>query len=697
MNTLTSRIRRLCGWVALATAATLSPMPPVSAADTLRYGADHSFAPFEFVDAAGQPAGFQIELVRAVGRIAGLDIRIVQQGWTEIEAEFRAGRVDAIAMSHARSREAWALFLRPHATPAMAIYHLTGSHVPVSIAELAGHEFAVPDGEAMRETLAELFSDPAFRFIALPGPRAALEALRDGRVRYALALRTQGDALLATGSFPTVSASNFSLRLQAYGFAVAPGATALKGRLEQALDQMEQSGELDALRVKWLSSERSVAENQALQRKISREEWGFGLLGALGALLIAALALVLRRHVGHLRRERRQRRELENALTEARTRLSRLFTHSPDCMLIIERSSLRIADVNEALCSLLGAPRARLIGEAATALPGIVDAAAVESLHRMMNTGGALAGAPLKLRSADGSMRDCLVNAEAFTENQTAFSLVVIRDISAQLARDEDMRRGYETLMESARARAEDLEAQLHSARQGQAHTQDELQSYTAAVSHDLRSPLRAIMGFSEAVREDLKAGLLAEADRHAERIGRSARRMDLMLEGLTRLARLGQSEPLRITVDMTQLAREAWEMAMAAEPGRHIQFRGDAMPPAGADPDLMMVVWQNLLDNAIKYTTRRAEAKVAADAFEEGGRIWYRVADNGAGFDMKYADKLFKPFQRLHTAEEFPGTGIGLTMVRRIVERHGGEIRARGTINVGAVLEFTLTPAPGN
>lgn len=690
-----SQLKRPLAWATLALFAAITWANTAFASGTIRYGADRAFAPFEFADAQGRPAGFQIDLVRAIGRMAGLDVEIVQQEWPAIEADFKAGRLDVIAMSQTRGRQAWALFLQPHATPAMAIYYRYGSHVPVSMAELAGHPVAVHESEAMRETLAAFFTDPAFRLLATGSPLEALEAVRNGSASYALTLRAFGDGLVAAGKVPGVKASAFNLRLQAYGFAVKPGEEKLKSRLEQALNQMDQSGELEALRVKWLSSERDVAEKLNLEQRIRFEERGFGLLTGLGGLLAAALAYGLWKYARRLRRENQRRREVEQALNEARERLTRLFTHSPDCLLIVARDSLRIVDVNQALCRLLGTTREALVGQAATALPHLVDTGAVHALHSLMDADGAITAVPLELRRDDGTVLNCLISSEIFIENGASFSLSMIRDISAQLRESEEMRRDYESLAESARAQSSELQARLRETEQRLAQADGELQSFTAAVSHDLRSPLRAIMGFSGAVREDLKAGLVAEAERHAERIDRAAHRMDVMLEGLTRLARMGHAALLLVNLDMEQLAGEAWDLVIATEPGRAIQFGIAPLPPANADRELVMLIWQNLLGNAAKYTARRVDARVGADAFEEDGRTWYRVTDNGAGFDMQYADKLFNPFQRLHSAEEFAGTGIGLSVVRRIVRRHGGDIRARGSVGVGAVFEFTLAAAP--
>jgi signal transduction histidine kinase len=210
-------------------------------------------------------------------------------------------------------------------------------------------------------------------------------------------------------------------------------------------------------------------------------------------------------------------------------------------------------------------------------------------------------------------------------------------------------------------------------------------------MSHDLRAPLRAIRGFSAFLQQDVQAGRFEEAANYANRIERAARRMDEMVEALTRLSRAANCQLHRERVDMAEQAREAWGIVGEAEPQREVTLLIADLPPAMGDPPLLAQVWQNLLGNAFKYTAPVSPAKVGVDAFEEDGRQWYRVSDNGAGFDMSLAKHLFEPFRRLHPESAFAGTGIGLSIVRRIVRRHGGEIRARGNVGVGAVFEFTL------
>jgi len=305
----------------------------------------------------------------------------------------------------------------------------------------------------------------------------------------------------------------------------------------------------------------------------------------------------------------------------------------------------------------------------------------------MLRRDGAIDSAPLQILRADGEVRYCLVSTEVFAVAGQRQAFSIIRDVSEQLRANSELRSGYEALAASVREQARVLSTVQASL----ARADRELQGLASSVSHDLRAPLRAIRGFSGLLKGDLEAGHLDEAVAHIQRIDRAAQRMDEMIDALTRLARAGHGSIDRSAVDMAQLAREAWALVTATDPARHVALAVGELPPAVGDRPLLAQVWQNLLANAFKYTARAAVAKVGVDAFLDNGRQWFRVTDNGAGFDMSSAGHLFEPFRRLHSEHDFPGTGIGLSVVRRIVLRHGGDIRARGNLGVGAVFEFTL------
>jgi PAS domain S-box-containing protein len=219
-----------------------------------------------------------------------------------------------------------------------------------------------------------------------------------------------------------------------------------------------------------------------------------------------------------------------------------------------------------------------------------------------------------------------------------------------------------------------------------------ELESFTASVSHDLRAPARHIDGYASLLLEE--AGeLKPDTIGTLQRIVRAAKRMNTLIDDLLSLARTGTQELNKSDFDMQALVKEVVEEIDPRSSASRICWKIDALPPAHGDPALVRVMLQNLLANAVKYSSKREQAKIEVGARKsESGAAEFFVHDNGAGFDMAYSDKLFCVFSRLHSEREFEGTGIGLATVQRIVNRHGGRIRAHGKPGEGAEFSFTLT-----
>ena len=223
-------------------------------------------------------------------------------------------------------------------------------------------------------------------------------------------------------------------------------------------------------------------------------------------------------------------------------------------------------------------------------------------------------------------------------------------------------------------------------------HANKELESFSYSVSHDLRAPLRAIDGFSRILQEEYDAILGEEGRRYTETIGRNAVRMGQLISDILDFSRMSRREIAVTPVDMTALAREVYEEVRGAAPAeRNIVLHLGDLPPARGDQALLRQVWVNLLSNAVKYTGPTPEAVIEVGGSQAGDENTYRVKDNGVGFDMRYVDKLFGVFQRLHSDGEFEGTGIGLAIVKRIVARHGGRVWAESKPGEGSTLHFTL------
>jgi light-regulated signal transduction histidine kinase (bacteriophytochrome) len=220
-----------------------------------------------------------------------------------------------------------------------------------------------------------------------------------------------------------------------------------------------------------------------------------------------------------------------------------------------------------------------------------------------------------------------------------------------------------------------------------------ELETFAYSVSHDLRAPLRAVDGFSKALLDDYGEELDDEGRHYLERLRAGALRMGNLIDEILQLSRLSRHPFARAPVDLSALAGEVVAELNTAEPDRRVQVEIQDGLLAEADPGLAQGVLQNLLANAYKFTSKTESPRIRFGAVEQDGVPVYFVADNGAGFDMAHADRLFRPFHRLHRESEFPGDGIGLATVLRAVHRHGGVIWAQGAVNEGATFHFSLTP----
>jgi light-regulated signal transduction histidine kinase (bacteriophytochrome) len=236
-----------------------------------------------------------------------------------------------------------------------------------------------------------------------------------------------------------------------------------------------------------------------------------------------------------------------------------------------------------------------------------------------------------------------------------------------------------------------DLEERVRERTRQLEEANEELRSFAYSVSHDLRAPVRAIGGYSQVVLEDY-APLLDDAGRLAlERLQANAIRMGQMIDDMLHLARVSHEQLRLRPADLSALAKEIVVELREQQPDRNLDIRIADRLIADADPDLMRIALTNLLSNAVKFTGNQPAPKIDFASETRGEEIVYYVRDNGAGFDMAYVDSAFRPFERLHSQDEFPGTGIGLATVQRAILRHGGRIWAEASVDRGATFFFTL------
>lgn len=300
-------------------------------------------------------------------------------------------------------------------------------------------------------------------------------------------------------------------------------------------------------------------------------------------------------------------------------------------------------------------------------------------------------GAWLGSRRITAPLADVTTTAEAIAAGDMERRVGVHGD--DELGR---LARSFNTMAEQVARSQHHLEDQVNQRTQALEATNAELESFSYSVSHDLRAPLRAIHGFARILLEDHHANLDPEAQRLLGVIDQNTRRMGQLIDDLLAFSRLGRKELTTRTVDMEELTRTVVEEVRRgeAELGRNgsLEIQIGPLPQARGDRALLRQVMSNLVQNAAKFTRGRQDARIEVGARGDGNDTVYFVKDNGAGFDPRFTDKLFGVFQRLHTTEQFDGTGVGLAIVKRIVQRHGGRVWAEGLLNQGATFYFTVS-----
>nr|WP_269330075.1 ATP-binding protein [Kineosporia babensis] len=311
----------------------------------------------------------------------------------------------------------------------------------------------------------------------------------------------------------------------------------------------------------------------------------------------------------------------------------------------------------------------------------------------------------------DGSVFWAHASISAMRDDQGRLQgyVKVTHDVSEQRA----LQQASQELTELLEERVAERTVQLEQKNADLAAVNAELEAFSYSVSHDLRAPLRAMSGFARIMAEDYAGQMPEEATKYLTKITDNAEHMGNLIDALLSFSRMQRQQMQSQKIDMAALAQECWDALAPAREGRRIEFVLAPLPPAYGDRRLIQQVWMNLLDNAIKYTGQREQARVQVRAevaeqdeaaLQDHSRpdplpvpdtVMYLVKDNGAGFDMRYVAKIGQVFQRLHHNDEFTGTGIGLALSQRIVQRHGGQLSAVGEIGVGATMGFTL-PSPG-
>jgi PAS domain S-box-containing protein len=373
------------------------------------------------------------------------------------------------------------------------------------------------------------------------------------------------------------------------------------------------------------------------------------------------------------------RKKSEEALIESENKFRTIFENNSAAMAIIEADT-KISMVNEAYCQISGYSKEEVIGMSWTQQipPEDIDRLTEYNRRRLINPNDAPDKYEFTFYHKNGDIKHALMSVALIQGNRQIVSSFV--DITSQKQAEEEVHKLNNILEHRIRERTLQLE-----------ESNKELEAFSYSVSHDLRSPLRHISGFVDLLTNRYKESLPEKAIHYLDVISDSTRQMGVLIDDLLQFSRTGRQEIIHTELDMNKILQEALDSLKHETTGRNIKWIISPLPRVVGDYNLLRLVWINLLSNAVKFTRAKKKARIEIGSREESNEHQFCIRDNGAGFDMQYVHKLFGVFQRLHSSEEFEGTGIGLANVRRIIAKHGGRTWAEAELDKGATFYFTL------
>ena len=379
-------------------------------------------------------------------------------------------------------------------------------------------------------------------------------------------------------------------------------------------------------------------------------------------------------------------KRIHDALRESEARYRSLFDHANDAIYLINPSRREVVDCNQKAADLAGVAREHQMNMCIDPLfcPNVStqmgDQAGEKCIATLQHDSDAYVSENRFMQTSNGKLVPVEIHTASVELNGEVLVLAIVRDITERKEAELKLRQYSEQLEELVANRTMELAA-----------ANQELEAFTYSVSHDLRAPLRAMHGYSEALSQDYGDKLDGTALHYLRSIQGASNKMDQLIDDLLLLARVTRTELQKRVVDLSSLARDVAVEIQQGAPKRDVDWIIAASCEARGDPGLLTIALDNLLGNAWKFTRNVQHAVIEFGRFKDGGELVHFVRDNGAGFNMEYADRLFGVFQRLHSARDFDGTGIGLSIVHRIIHRHGGRIWAQSRPGEGATFYFVL------
>ncbi len=697
--------------------------------DTILIGSEPDYPPYCIVDEDGQPDGFSIELFMAAAKAAGLQVKIKIGIWEVIKNELADGKIDALPLvGRTPEREEIFGFTLPYLKLHGAVFVRKDTKDIHSLRDLTEKKLIIMKGDnadeyARRMNLSEdIINTNTFE--------EAFQMLANGEGDAVITQRIMGLRLLENMEISTIKPLDIQLPefRQDFCFAVKKGNQKLLNQLNEGLSVVIANDTYQQIYFKWFGP--------AIKEELSTEDIvriALFIFFPLVIILVVLWVLLLRKEVK--RRTRRLRNEItnhKNTWHELTLKQEKLAASEDQIRLLLDSTAEGIYGIDEnGDCTLINKSAIQILGyESDTE---IIGKNMHNQIHHTKVDGSpypknecAIYNSLIQGRGAhvddevlwkkDGSNFQAEYYSYPIQQHEKVVGAVVtFWDITEKKRTEKELIKLTEELELTVKKRTAELNekvlkldksqqamlfmvedlnritAELKNERRKLELSNKELEAFTYSVSHDLRAPMRAINGFSNFLLEDYADKLDQEGRRYLDTIKKNAIKMDKLITDLLSLSRVTKADLVYTTVDMEQMATRAFEDMATTNEKQDFNLKIINLPSIKGDVTLLTQVWQNLIGNALKYSSNSIEKNIEITATDSKNEVVYKISDSGAGFNEKYKDKLFGMFQRLHRDNEFEGTGVGLAIVKRIIIRHGGRVWAEGEVGQGARFYFAL------
>lgn len=657
--------------------------PAAEASGTIVLVIHEDLPPYEYIDAEGLPAGFTKDIVEAVARDMALNLTVIgfSSGTGLPEVPEGVSIVTPVFVEiNASGPPSFHVPLIP------VEYVLMRKSPDLPGLRKPGQILVIPRRGAM-ETLGT-YIPPGAGFRSVDTTTDVLTQLELGLADGAIVDRVQGKYLIQYAGFHNISetdefALTGSYRLAVTGADGTPdaGTAAL---LSEGVSHIRESGKYPEFTGRFFSPS-GAGESTALSPLLLYLFTPFALIFLTAFSWSWALRHQVAKKTAELQEELSERKRTEVELRKAKNYLNNIIDSIAEPVFVKDRQHHWVI-LNDAICRIIGHTREELLGKTDYEFFPANEANVFnERDEEVFRTGKENINEEY-LTDASGKRHTIITKKTLYTDSTgEAYIVGVINDITGQKQFEEDLKHFNEELELRVRDRTLALE-----------QSNRELESFSYTVSHDLRAPLRAIDGYSSILINEAGDNLGVSERRLLEQIRKNSRQMAALIDDLTNFARMARQELNRQFVHPAEVVEDVLEELRDERLGRDIEFRMGELPSCYADPALLHRVYYNLLSNALKFSRSRSRTVIGIGTLQKDGKTVYFVQDNGIGFDMKYVDKIFKVFERLHDSSRYEGTGVGLAIVQRIVARHGGSVWAESEADKGATFYFTLGEGPG-